>query len=75
MTIIRENFSKKRYEGEQNKMARRGCRRRLDTAELAEDFISKTFENGDDIEKIATKIVQAEIELAKLTRQIFKFYL
>ena len=38
----------------------------MDTAELAEDFISKTFENGDDIEKIAMKIVQAEIELAKL---------
>lgn len=56
----------KKYEGEQNKMTRNGCRRRLDTAELAEDFISKTFENGDDIEKIAMKIVQAEIELAKL---------
>ena len=31
----------KKYEGEQNKMTRNGCRRRLDTAELAEDFISK----------------------------------
>ena len=33
----------KKYEGEQNKMIRNGCRRRLDTAELAEDFISKTL--------------------------------
>ena len=47
-------------------MAKHGCRRRLDTAELAEDFVSKTFDDDDDIEKVAGSIVRAEMELAML---------
>lgn len=50
-------------------MTKRGCRRRLDTAELAEDFISKIFGNRDEAERIAREIVQAEITLAKLERE------
>lgn len=50
-------------------MARHGCRRRLDTAELAEDFVAKTFDSGENIEKIAKKIVRAEMELARLERE------
>ena len=50
-------------------MSQHGCRRRLDTAELAEDFVSKTFGKIADAEKIAKKIVHAEIELANLERE------
>ena len=55
-------------------MARRGCRRRLDTAELAEDFVTKTFGKGNNVEKIAKEVLRAEMELVYLEKKPTKLY-
>lgn len=55
-------------------MARQGCRRRLDTAELAEDFVTKTFGKGNNVEKIAKEVLRAEMELVYLEKKPTKLY-
>ena len=45
-----------------------GCRRPLDDAVLAEDFISKVFEGRSDVESIANLVANAELALLKLEK-------